>query len=48
MKHKKTIYLSKQAEEKLKTISNMEKRSNSNMIEYLIIKHTPRIYLEDI
>jgi len=39
MKYKKTIYLSKQADDKLIEISKKENRSQSNMIEQLIINH---------
>jgi len=39
MKYKKTIYLSKQADDKLIEISKKENRSQSNMIEQLIIKY---------
>ena len=41
MKIKKTIYLSKEAEEKLKEICKLELRSQSNTIDYIIIKHKP-------
>ena len=39
MKYKKTIYLSKQAEDKLIKISKKENKTQSNMIEQLIINH---------
>jgi len=42
MKYKKTIYLSKQADDKLIEISKKENRSQSNMIEHLIIKYIPK------
>jgi hypothetical protein len=42
MKHKKTFYLSKQAEEKLKEITKIENRSQSNAIEYILKKYTPK------
>jgi len=43
MKNKKTVYLTKQADEKLRIISKDEYRSMSNLIENLIINYKKRI-----
>jgi len=43
MKYKKTIYISKQAEDKLIEISKKENRTQSNIIEHLILKYIPKI-----
>lgn len=42
MKHKRTIYLSEQAEDKLKTIAKIENRNYSNVIEYILKKYKPK------
>jgi len=43
MKNKKTVYLTKQADEKLIKISKDEYRSMSNTIENMIINYKRRI-----
>ena len=39
MNHKKTIYLSQKAEDKLLEMSKLEYRTQSNMLEQMIIKY---------
>lgn len=42
MKIRKTVYLSREAEEKLNIITRMENRSsNSNTMEYIIKQYKP-------